>query len=49
MEATPARQARGHERVEQILRAALTVIARHGVAGVTHRTVAEEAGVPWAR
>jgi DNA-binding transcriptional regulator YbjK len=46
MEVTPARQARGHERVEQILRAALTVIARDGVAGVTHRTVAEEAGVP---
>lgn len=46
MDATPARQARGHERVEQILRATLTVIARDGVAGVTHRTVAEEAGVP---
>jgi len=46
MEAIPARQARGHERVEQILRATLTVIARDGVAGVTHRTVAEEAGVP---
>jgi DNA-binding transcriptional regulator YbjK len=46
MAALPARQARGYERVEQILRAALTVIAREGVAGVTHRTVAEEAGVP---
>jgi DNA-binding transcriptional regulator YbjK len=42
----PARQARGHERVEQILRAALAVISRGGVAAVTHRTVAEEAGVP---
>jgi DNA-binding transcriptional regulator YbjK len=42
----PARQARGHERVEQILRAALAVIGRGGVAAVTHRTVAEEAGVP---
>jgi TetR/AcrR family transcriptional regulator, regulator of biofilm formation and stress response len=46
MEATPARQARGHERVEQILRATLVVIARDGVANVTHRTVAEAAGVP---
>jgi DNA-binding transcriptional regulator YbjK len=46
MEAAPARQARGHERVEQILRATLTVIARDGIAGVTHRTVAEAAGVP---
>jgi DNA-binding transcriptional regulator YbjK len=45
MEASPARQARGHERVEQILRATLTVIARDGIGGVTHRTVAEEAGV----
>ena len=44
--AAPARQARGHERVEQILRAALAVIARDGIAGVTHRTVAEEARVP---
>ncbi|MBX5440223.1 MAG: TetR family transcriptional regulator [Solirubrobacteraceae bacterium] len=47
MEATsPARQPRGHVRVEQILRATLAVIGRAGVAGVTHRTVAEEAGVP---
>ncbi|MEZ5120733.1 MAG: TetR family transcriptional regulator [Solirubrobacterales bacterium] len=49
MEATgtaPARQARGYERVEQILRATLSVISRGGVAAVTHRTVAEEAGVP---
>jgi len=42
----PSRQARGHERVEQILRATLAVIGRGGVAAVTHRTVAEEAGVP---
>lgn len=46
MEASPARQARGRERVEQILRATLAIIGRDGVAGVTHRTVAEEAGVP---
>jgi TetR/AcrR family transcriptional regulator, regulator of biofilm formation and stress response len=44
--ATPARQARGQERVEQILRAALVVIGRGGVGAVTHRSVAEEAGVP---
>ena len=44
--ATPARQARGQERVEQILRATLAVIGRGGVGAVTHRTVAEEAGVP---
>lgn len=43
---SPARQARGRERVEQILRATLAVIGRCGVGGVTHRTVAEEAGVP---
>jgi DNA-binding transcriptional regulator YbjK len=47
MEATtPARQARGQERVQQILRATLAVIGRGGVGAVTHRTVAEEAGVP---
>ncbi|HEY8584202.1 MAG TPA: TetR family transcriptional regulator, partial [Capillimicrobium sp.] len=44
--ATPARQARGQERVEQILRATLAVISRGGVGAVTHRTVAEEAQVP---
>jgi DNA-binding transcriptional regulator YbjK len=43
---TPARQARGQERVEQILRATLAVIGRGGVGAVTHRSVAEEAGVP---
>lgn len=44
--ATPARQARGQERVEQILRAALVVIGRGGVGAVTHRSVAEQARVP---
>jgi TetR/AcrR family transcriptional regulator, regulator of biofilm formation and stress response len=39
-------QARGEERREHILRATLAVIARSGIAGVTHRRVAEEAGVP---
>jgi TetR/AcrR family transcriptional regulator, regulator of biofilm formation and stress response len=46
MEGSPARQARGHERVELILRATLVVFARSGVPSVTHRSVAEEAGVP---
>ena len=40
------RQARGVERHARILRAALVVVYREGVAGVTHRTVADEAGVP---
>ena len=39
-------QARGEERRERILAATLAVIARSGIAGVTHRSVAEEAGVP---
>ena len=34
------------DRREQILRAALTLIAAEGVAGITHRRIAEEAGVP---
>ena len=42
----PARQPRGHVRVDRILRATLAVIGRGGIAAVTHRTVAEEAGVP---
>jgi DNA-binding transcriptional regulator YbjK len=39
-------QARGEERRELILRAALAVIGRRGIGAVTHRSVAEEAGVP---
>ena len=39
-------QARGEERRERILRATLGVIGRSGIAAVTHRRVAEEAGVP---
>ncbi len=39
-------QARGEERRQVILRAALAVIARRGIGAVTHRSVAEEAGVP---
>src|SRR3712207_192480 len=39
-------QARGEERRQRILRAALAVIGRLGIGAVTHRSVAEEAGVP---
>ena len=39
-------QARGEERRERILRAALAVIGRCGIGAVTHRSVAEEAQVP---
>jgi DNA-binding transcriptional regulator YbjK len=39
------RQARGLERRERILRATLAVIAHAGVPAVTHRTVADDAGV----
>ena len=39
-------QARGEERRERILRAALAVIGRGGIGAVTHRSVAEEAQVP---
>jgi len=39
-------QARGEERRERILRATLAVISRAGIPAVTHRSVAEEAGVP---
>lgn len=40
------RRARGDRRRTEIVEAALRVIERDGVAGVTHRTVAAEAGVP---
>ena len=39
-------QARGEERRELILRTTLGVIGRGGIAAVTHRRVADEAGVP---
>ena len=41
-------QTRGERRREAILRATLRIIGRHGTAGVTHRAVAEEAGVALA-
>lgn len=46
--AEPTRQARGERRRRAILQAALRVISEHGVDGVSHRAVAEEAAVPLA-
>lgn len=40
------RQPRGERRRREVLEAALRVIAERGVAGATHRAVAEAAGVP---
>lgn len=40
------RKARGEKKRRAIIEAALRVIERDGVAGVTHRSVAREAGVP---
>jgi DNA-binding transcriptional regulator YbjK len=40
------RQSRGEERRDRILRATLAVLGRDGITGVTHRRVADEAGVP---
>ncbi len=41
---TAPRQNRGVERRDQVLRAAIRVLAREGTRGVTHRAVAAEAG-----
>src|SRR3954451_18677272 len=46
MPAGPVRQSRGEERIDEILRATLDVIRREGLGAVTHRTVAEESGIP---
>ncbi|MDT0445320.1 TetR/AcrR family transcriptional regulator [Streptomyces johnsoniae] len=40
------RRARGHKRRAEIIGATLAVVRRDGAAGVTHRTVAKEAGIP---
>ncbi|MPZ00837.1 MAG: TetR family transcriptional regulator [Actinophytocola sp.] len=45
---TDGRKARGERRRQEIIAATLRVIERDGVAGVTHRTVAREAGIPTA-
>jgi DNA-binding transcriptional regulator YbjK len=45
-EQTDGRLARGDERRGQIASAVIEVIAEHGVRGVTHRRVAQAAGVP---
>lgn len=37
---------RGREREEQLLEALLRIVAREGLAAVSHRSVAEEAGIP---
>ncbi|MEV0622988.1 TetR family transcriptional regulator [Nonomuraea sp. NPDC050404] len=43
---TDGRRARGQKRRAEIIEATLTVVQRDGAAGVTHRTVAKEAGIP---
>jgi TetR/AcrR family transcriptional regulator, regulator of biofilm formation and stress response len=43
---TDRRKARGRKRRAEIIEATLTVVQRDGAAGVTHRTVAKEAGIP---
>src|SRR3954467_8683342 len=40
------RKVRGEKRRTELIEATLRIIERNGVAGVTHRTVAAEAGVP---
>ncbi|MBB6172588.1 DNA-binding transcriptional regulator YbjK [Nocardiopsis mwathae] len=43
---TDGRRVRGQRRRSEIIAATLRVVERDGVAGVTHRAVAREAGVP---
>jgi DNA-binding transcriptional regulator YbjK len=45
---TPTRQARGERRRRAIVEAALRLLSKHGIEAVSHRAVAEEAGVPLA-
>jgi TetR/AcrR family transcriptional regulator, regulator of biofilm formation and stress response len=45
---TESRRARGERRRQAILEATLTLVGRKGAGAVTHRAVAEEAGVPLA-
>jgi DNA-binding transcriptional regulator YbjK len=39
------RKVRGHRRRAQIIEATLAIVSREGATGVTHRTVAKEAGI----
>ncbi|MEV0248777.1 TetR family transcriptional regulator [Nocardia sp. NPDC050712] len=45
-DSTDGRKARGQKRRAEIIEATLTVVQRDGASGVTHRTVAKEAGIP---
>ena len=45
---TEPRRARGERRRQAILEATLTLVGRKGAGAITHRAVAEEAGVPLA-
>lgn len=47
-EIVDGRRARGAARREELIQAALAVMGRDGLSAVTHRAVAEEAGVPLA-
>lgn len=42
------RSARGAARHEALVRAAVTLVAEHGIGSVSHRAVAQQAGVPLA-
>ncbi|KAA9000707.1 TetR family transcriptional regulator [Affinibrenneria salicis] len=46
MNAADGRRLRGEARRQKLIAATLTVVERDGVAGVTHRSVAQEACVP---
>ncbi len=48
MTQTDGRRLRGEQRRQQLIDAALTVLARDGLSGFTHRAVAAEAGVALA-
>ncbi|MGH3858960.1 TetR/AcrR family transcriptional regulator [Actinokineospora sp.] len=43
---TDGRRAKGERRKQELIEATLRVVAREGVAGVSHRTVAREADMP---
>ncbi|WYW14710.1 TetR family transcriptional regulator [Amycolatopsis coloradensis] len=43
---TDGRLAKGEQRKRELIEATLRIVARDGVSGVSHRTVAREAGLP---